>query len=62
MADNTYTLRVPKGMLEKYGKRMVKFTGAHLWNELPSDIQDSSSLNSFKEKVKKLYLGQYNTT
>jgi hypothetical protein len=62
MADNTYTLRVPKGMLEKYGKRMVKFTGAHLWNEFPSDIQDSSSLNSFKEKVKKLYLGQYNTT
>ena len=57
--NSTYTLRVPKGMLEKYGKRMVKFSGAHFWNELPNDIQDSPSLNTFKEKVKKLYLGQY---
>ena len=59
--DATYTLRIPKGMLEKYGKRMIKYTGAQLWNKLPSDIQDATSLNSFKENVKKLYLGKYNS-
>ena len=57
--NSTFTLRVPRGMLEKYGKRMVKFSGAHLWNMLPSDIQGSSSLCTFKEKVKKFYLGRY---
>ena len=55
----TYSLRVPKGMLEKYGKRMVKFAGSNLWNELPVDIQDSCSVNTFKENVKRLYIGQY---
>ena len=57
--EMTYSLRVPKGMLEKYGKRMVKFTGSKLWNELPADIHDSCSLNSFKENVKKFYIGRY---
>ena len=59
--DFTYTLRVPKGMLEKYGKRMVKYTGAHLWNNLPSDIQGASSLSTFKDNMKKLFLGNYNS-
>ena len=58
---STYTLRAPKVMLEKYGKRMVKYTGAHLWNALPFDIQNSSSLSTFKDNVKKLFLGQYNS-
>ena len=40
---------------------MVKYTGAHLWNDLPSDIQNSSSLSTFKDNVKKLFLGQYNS-
>ena len=60
--DTTYTLRVPRGMLEKYGRKMVKYSGARLWNALPSDIQDSTSLATFKEKVKKYYIGQYNTS
>ena len=57
--DVTYTLRVPKGMLEKYGKRMVKYIGAHLWNNLPSDIQGAISLSTFKDKVKNHFLENY---
>ena len=44
----TYTLYVNRGNLVNYGKKMIQVSGPLIWNDLPSDIQDSSSLSSFK--------------
>ena len=38
------------------GERGLKVRGPKLWNALPLDIKNSSSLNVFKRKIKKLYL------
>ena len=39
----------------------ITYIGPKFWNNLPSDIQGSSSLNTFKNNVNKLlYLGMYN--
>ena len=38
------------------GERGLKVRCPKLWNALPLDIKNSSSLNVFKRKIKKLYL------
>ena len=58
-AISTYTLYVQKSKLVKYGGRLVKVLGPWLWNRLPEDIQGSISVQTFKEAVKKHYIGQY---
>jgi hypothetical protein len=50
---------VQKSKLVKYGGRLVKVLGPWLWNRLPEDIQGSISVQTFKEAVKKHYIGQY---
>ena len=58
---NTYTLRVQKCKLVKFGGRLIKVLGPLMWNKLPNDIQESTSVNSFKEKVKSFYMSQYDS-
>ena len=59
LSNSTLTLYVNKTKLVKYGGRMIKIAGAHIWNKLTPTIQESVSLNIFKEKTKAFYIGQY---
>ena len=56
---STYTLRVQKSKLVKFGGRLIKVMGPLIWNRLPNDIQDATSVSSFKDKVKSFYISQY---
>ena len=58
-AISTYTLYVQKEKLVKYGGRLVKVLGPWQWNQLPEKIQGSVSVQTFKEAVKKHYIGLY---
>ena len=58
-ASSTFTLYVNKINLVKYGGRMIKIAGAHIWNKLTPCIHESASLSIFKEKTKSFYIGQY---
>ena len=35
-----------------YGSKSVKYKGSNLWNQLPNDLKLTTSLNSFKSKLK----------
>ena len=37
----------------KYGLRSIRYMGAKLWNELPVNLKDSTSLEIFKDLIKK---------
>ena len=39
-----------------YKKISVKFKGGEIWNNLPTSIKNSKSLELFKKKIKKYYL------
>ena len=45
--------------LVNYGGRMVQVYGPILWNSLPKEIHDSSSLPTFTNNVKKYLIAQY---
>ena len=45
--------------LVNYGGKMIQVYGPILWNSLPKEIHDSSSLPTFKDKIKKYFLAQY---
>ena len=49
--------RPPVSNLE-YGSRRFSQYGCKIWNSLPKDIQATKSLESFKENLKKHFLGQ----
>ena len=57
--EPTLTLRIEKSKLVKYGDRLMKVLGPQMWNVLPSDIQESASVNIFKKDVKTFYFSQY---
>ena len=38
---------------------MIRVYGPKLWNSLPSDIQDSTSLATFKIELKKHFINRY---
>ena len=59
--ETTLTLRVEKCKLVKFGGRLMKVLGPQTWNKLPSNIQESTSVNTFKKGVKSFYIGQYIT-
>ena len=40
--------------------KSVYESGARIWNEIPSTVQNASSLPSFKHKLKSYYIEQYN--
>ena len=45
-------LRVPKYVTATYGSRSFKVSAAQLWNDLPEDLKETSSLNCFKRLLK----------
>ena len=55
----TCTLYVNRGNLVNYGKKMIQVSGPLIWNDLPSDIQDSSSISSFKFYLKNHFIDKY---
>ena len=44
------TLKVPKPRLEAYRKSFI-YTGATLWNKLPSSVKDCKSIGCFKRSL-----------
>ena len=38
---------------------MIQVYGPQLWNSLPKEIHDSTSLDTFKNKIKSYYVAQY---
>ena len=58
-AEPTFNLRVEKHNLVKFGGRLMKVLGPQTWNNLPDDIQESTSIDTFKKSVKTFYINQY---
>ena len=50
--EPTLALRADKCKLVKFGGRLMKVMGPKFWNNLPSDIKESSSVVVFKKKLK----------
>ena len=57
--QQTYTLYVNRGNLVNYGKKMIQVTGPLLWNDLPPEIQDASSIFTFKVQLKNHFIEKY---
>ena len=57
--ENTRFLFTKRSHLVNYGGKMIQVYGPTLWNSLPKEIHDCSSLSTFKDKVKKYYISQY---
>ena len=55
----TYTLYVKKYNLFNYGKKMIKTLGPLIWNDLPPNIHDETSIHTFKIHLKKNLIGKY---
>ena len=53
-----YLLKPPKVNLKSYGERSFQFAAPTLWNALPEDIKRSSSLDSFKVRLKTLLFNE----
>ena len=59
MVEPSFSLRVQKSKLIKFGGRLMKVIGPQVWNLLPNDIQESISEPIFKKGVKTFYISQY---
>ena len=57
--ESTYSLYISESRLVMYGDRLVKVYGSRIWNTIPLDIQDSTSVVTFKKKLKAYFLSQY---
>ena len=55
----TYTLYVNRGNLVNYGKKMIQIAGPLIWNDLPPEIHDASSIFTFKFHLKNHYIDKY---
>ncbi len=55
----TYTLYVNRGNLVNYGKKMIQISGPLIWNDLPPEIHDASSIFTFKFHLKNHYIDKY---
>ena len=47
---------IPKVSSRSYGERTFSFIGPYLWNALPNWVRNSSSIDSFKDNLKKTSL------
>ena len=43
----------------QYGLRSIRFNGAKIWNSIPPEISDASSVRTFKNNLKNLYFDSY---
>ena len=51
-SSNDRLLRVPRWKLKSFGYRSFSYQGPVVWNSLPIDLKLSSSLSSFKSRLK----------
>ena len=51
-SSNDRLLRVPCWNLKSFGYRSFSYQGPVVWNSLPTDLKLSSSLSSFKSRLK----------
>ena len=51
-SSNDRLLRVPRWKLKSFGYRSFSYQGPVVWNSLPIDLKFSSSLSSFKSRLK----------
>ena len=49
-----------KGYKNSFGQNMIRVSGPLIWNSIPEIIQKSTSIQSFKAKLKKHLLGVFN--
>ena len=47
---------LPPKQNTNYRKRAVSNRGTVTWNKLPNELKSTTSIQSFKNKIKKLYL------
>ena len=53
------TLHTKNSNLVNYGGKLIQVAGPILWNGIPAPVRESSSLFTFKIKMKKCLLHQY---
>ena len=53
------SLATKKSKLVNYGAKMIQVSGPILWNALPENIQESSSISTFKQSIKEHLIGNY---
>ena len=58
-SSNDRFLRVPRWKLKSFGYRSFSYQGPVVWNSLPTDLKLSSSLSSFKSRLKTLLFTKY---
>ena len=51
-SSNDRLLRVPRWKLKSFGYRSFSYQGPVVWKSLPTDLKLSSSLSSFKSRLK----------
>ena len=51
-SSNDRLLRVPRWKLKSFGYRSFSYQGPVVWNSLPTDLKLSSSLSTFKSRLK----------
>ena len=55
----TTSLRPVRSHLLHYGDKLIKVNGPIIWNRLPHNIRESTSIFIFKNHLKKYFLSQY---
>ena len=52
-------LFAPSANTSNYGLKQLIVSGPRIWNKLPSDLKNVSSLNAFLKKLKLYYISKY---
>ena len=52
-------LFAPSANTGNYGVKQLKVSGPSIWNKLPSDLKNVSSLNVILKKLKLYYISKY---
>lgn len=58
----TAEFTIPRFRTNKYSKHSLTYLGPKLWNKLPSEIRTLPSLFSFKNRIRKFDLVEWQTT
>ena len=64
MTDGTKInkLFIPSARITNYGLKQIKVNGPRIWNTLPNNKKNSSTLHAFLSKLKLHYISQYRLT
>ena len=58
-SNSQYLLRVPKSRTTTFGDRAFSACAPKLWNNLPSDVKSSPSIDIFNKELKKYIFSNY---